>query len=256
MSNIINAATAATMTSREIAELTGKRHDNVMRDIRTMLADLVQVGLLNSEEGYIQNWTDPSNGQTHAMFALPKDLTITLVSGYSVAMRHRIVTRWQELEADGADPVKALNDPAALRHVLLGYTEKVLALESRVDVLTPKAEALDRLETASDGSFCLNDAAKALQVPPRKFTARLQQMGWIYRRPMGSTWLAYQDRLKMGVMEHKVVTGEKSDGTEWVSTQARVTAKGMARLALLIGGEQDDSCTQPKAGKQAAPTGG
>lgn len=31
---------ALTMTSREIAELTGKRHDNVMRDIRTMLDDL------------------------------------------------------------------------------------------------------------------------------------------------------------------------------------------------------------------------
>lgn len=224
------AATAATMSSREIAELTGKEHKHVLRDIRVMLAELSL-----PEQGYAQNWTDPQNGQSYPMLSLPKDLTITLVSGYSVAMRHRIVTRWQELEADAADPVKALNDPATLRHVLLGYTEKVLALESRVDVLTPKAEALDRLETASDGSFCLNDAAKALQVPPRKFTARLQQMGWIYRRPMGSTWLAYQDRLKMGVMEHKVVTGEKSDGTEWVSTQARVTAKGMARLAILIG---------------------
>lgn len=29
-----------TMTSREIAELTGKRHDNVMSDIRKMLTEL------------------------------------------------------------------------------------------------------------------------------------------------------------------------------------------------------------------------
>lgn len=33
------------------------------------------------------------------MFNLPEDLTITLLSCYSVVMRHRIVTRWQELEA-------------------------------------------------------------------------------------------------------------------------------------------------------------
>lgn len=60
-----------TMSSREIAELTGKEHKHVMRDIRTMLADMVQGGLLNSEEGYVQNWTDPQNGQTYQMFVLP-----------------------------------------------------------------------------------------------------------------------------------------------------------------------------------------
>ena len=72
---------------------------------------------------------------------------------------------------------------------------------------------------------------------PRKFIAKLQQMGWIYRRPMGSGWLAYQDRITVGHMEHKVTTGDKSDGTEWTSTQVRVTAKGMARLSVLFTNE-------------------
>lgn len=81
------------MSSREIAELTEKEHFHVMRDIRTMLK-----GLELAEEGYIQNWRHPQNGQTYEMFGLPKDLTITLVSGYNVQVRHRIVTRWMELE--------------------------------------------------------------------------------------------------------------------------------------------------------------
>ncbi|MFC7411585.1 phage antirepressor KilAC domain-containing protein [Hydrogenophaga atypica] len=238
------------MTSKEMADLTEKRHDSVKRTIDT----LAEKGVISYPQ--VVDGEKSANGVVEKLYRIGKRDSYIIVAQLSPEFTARLVDRWQELEADAADPMKALNDPAKLRHVLLGYTEKVLALESRVDALTPKAEALDRLETASDGSFCLNDAAKALQVPPRKFTARLQQMGWIYRRPMGSTWLAYQDRLKMGVMEHKVVTGEKSDGTEWVSTQARVTAKGMARLALLIGGEQVDSCTQPKAGKQAAATGG
>lgn len=133
-----------------------------------------------------------------------------------------------------ADPLATLNDPAALRGLLLGYTERVLALEHQVGELAPKAQALDRFATVTDGSFCLTDAAKALQVPPRKFIAKLQEMGWIHRRPMGSGWLAYQDRIAIGVMEHKVSTGEKSNGTEWASTQARVTAKGMARLSTIF----------------------
>jgi phage anti-repressor protein len=54
------------------------------------------------------------------------------------------------------DPMQALNDPAAMRGLLLTYCEKVLELQ-------PKADALDRISSA-DGSLCLRDAAKALQV--------------------------------------------------------------------------------------------
>lgn len=91
-----------TMSSREIAELTGKRHDHVMRDIRNMLEELGITG--PSFGGSYQD----STGRTLPCFNLPKDLTITLVSGYSVQMRHRIVTRWMELEAQQQAAVPAL----------------------------------------------------------------------------------------------------------------------------------------------------
>ncbi len=81
------------MTSREVAELTGKEHKHVLRDIDTML-DALEL----QPHGYVQNWTNPQNGQAYRGYALPQDLTITLVSGYNVVMRHRIVTRWRELE--------------------------------------------------------------------------------------------------------------------------------------------------------------
>jgi phage regulator Rha-like protein len=81
-----------TMSSREIAELTGKEHFHIKRDITTMLA---QLGLDASSFGCMS--TDSYNRPLE-VFNLPKDLTITLVSGYSVPMRHRIVSRWMELE--------------------------------------------------------------------------------------------------------------------------------------------------------------
>lgn len=46
------------------------------------------------------------------MFNLPKDLTLTLVSGYNVQMRHRIITRWLELE----EVNKAPQVPAIASH--------------------------------------------------------------------------------------------------------------------------------------------
>ncbi|MGL4507580.1 MAG: Rha family transcriptional regulator [Aeromonas sobria] len=80
-----------TMSSREIAELTGKRHDNVMRDIRNMMSEL---GVLKSEETY----NHPSNGQEYSMFSLSKEETLCLVAGYHAKLRMAIIKRWGELE--------------------------------------------------------------------------------------------------------------------------------------------------------------
>jgi len=38
-----------------------------------------------------------------------------------------------------------VNDPAALRPILLGYTEKVIELEAKVTVTAPKVEVLDQM---------------------------------------------------------------------------------------------------------------
>jgi anti-repressor protein len=109
-----------------------------------------------------------------------------------------------------------------------------LLLEAQVAEQAPKVEALDRIATSSDGSFCIRDAAKTLQVQEKALRQMMSAQHWIYRRPMGAGWLAYSDKLQQGLMEHKITRGEKSDGSEWIDTQARVTAKGLTRLAQIV----------------------
>ena len=82
------AASTLSMSTREIAELTGKRHDNVLRDFRDV-CEALELGLLSFEDTSV----NPQNGQTYIQYLLPKDLTTTLVSGYSIPMRHKIVMR-------------------------------------------------------------------------------------------------------------------------------------------------------------------
>lgn len=131
--------------------------------------------------------------------------------------------------AHAADPMAVLSDPAAMRGLLLTYTERVIALEEKVAEQTPKVDALNRIATA-DGSLCFTDAAKTLQIRLKDLLAWLSSHKWIYQRP-GTSWIGYQDKIQSGYIEHKTNTVERSDGTEKVVTQARITPKGLAKLA-------------------------
>lgn len=122
-----------TMSSREIAELTGKHHHHVCRDIRNMLKDL---GLTETKFG--SSYRDAS-GKSNIEYHLPKDLTFTLVSGYSVPLRHAIVTRWQELEQAKRGPVVPQSLPEALR-LAADLAEKNAKLEAETQRLTPLAK--------------------------------------------------------------------------------------------------------------------
>ena len=79
-----------TMSSLEIAQLTGKRHDNVMRDIKDMLEQL-NIDVLSFEDTYVH----PQNKQTYPCYNLNEELTLTLTSGYSIPQRHAIIREWQ-----------------------------------------------------------------------------------------------------------------------------------------------------------------
>jgi len=95
------------MSTVEIAKLTGKRHDNVLADTRKMLVELYgEVGLLKYQVTYkdIQN-------KTHTCYSLPKNDILTLVSGYSIPLRAKIIRRLDDLESGKQflDPEKQLS---------------------------------------------------------------------------------------------------------------------------------------------------
>uniref|UniRef100_UPI003F7D9E15 phage regulatory protein/antirepressor Ant n=1 Tax=Xanthomonas sp. 0924 TaxID=2835534 RepID=UPI003F7D9E15 len=230
MSQLTIAGDAPAITSREIAELVGSRHDDVKRSIDRLVSRGVisSPPLADSEE--INNLGLVRIVKLYSFSGEQgKRDSIVVVAQLSPEFTARLVDRWQELErrvAAPADPLALLSDPAALRGLLASYA-------GRVEELTPKADALDRIATAR-GSVPLREAAKALQIPEREFLSLLEQKRWIYRHPLALTWLAYAGRLHSGCLEHKVTTGAKPDGSEWVRTQVRVTAKGLTNLAKAL----------------------
>lgn len=89
-----------TMSSREIAELTGKEHQHVLRDIREMLKSL-KLDVTSFGRIYL----DTMNRQ-QTEYLLDQDLTMTLVMGYSTELRYKVAVRWRELEHGIATPIQ------------------------------------------------------------------------------------------------------------------------------------------------------
>ena len=70
LTGLSNNSEVKTMSSLEIAKLTGKRHDNVVRDIKAMFEQLGDSeGLLNLQHTY----THPMNGQKYKCYHSPKE---------------------------------------------------------------------------------------------------------------------------------------------------------------------------------------
>ena len=232
--NLLTMPNQKTMSSREIAELCDKEHRNVMRDIRRMLDELFPNGSAQiGADPLAANYRDEQNGQTYPEYRLPKRETLILVSGYSVAMRAKIIDRWQELEHAQSQYVipETFSDALLLAGKLQAEVE---ATHAALAIAQPKAAALDRIATATDGAVCLRVAAKLLQMPERKFLQFARAKGFIFRSNPGCPWQGYADKAKAGLLELKITTVLRFDGTEKRVEQVLVTPAGVAKLAELL----------------------
>jgi len=125
---------AKTMSSREIAEMTGKNHADVLRDIRNMLLELT--GDTSGLSKFAASYLDSQN-RSQPCFSLPKRETLILTSGYSIAQRARIIDRWQALESIQALALPSYQD--ALRQ-LADTLDKQSQLEQKITDDAPKVE--------------------------------------------------------------------------------------------------------------------
>lgn len=168
-----------TMSSVEVAELTGKKHQHVMRDIRSMLS-----GLSTSGPSFAGTYVN-QQGKTQPCFNLPKRECLILVSGYSIELRAKIIDRWMELE--GAKPAIDFSDPQILLGVVGHLQSKVGEQAAKIAEQGDRLKMLDRIEGAY-GSMCLTDAAKTLKKAPQELIRFMNARGWIYKRVGNASW--------------------------------------------------------------------
>ena len=239
MFDLIPKNEATLMSSREIAELTGKQHAHVMRDIRAMMEQLSMNPDLDScakSSTYIGK-----DGRQYEQYELDKDTCMTLLLGYDPVARMKVVKRWQFLENNPQLP--DFTDPAEAARAWAVQFEEKRKLAHVVQELAPRAEALD-LISASDGSLTYTEAAKVLGLKRKDMTARMHAEGWHYR--LNGSWVAYDKHIKNGNLQYKEAKyTDENTGQECLKPYSHVTPRGLSRLALLFGKPLPPEVAQP-----------
>jgi len=217
--NLTIAGQEQKMTSREIATLTGKEHKNVAADIRKMLGDL-GLDLLTFQRIY----KDGSN-RDQVEYALDRELTDVLLTGYSTPLRLKVIRRWRELEQVQPKALD-LNDPQALRAALLGYTEKVLQLETKVAADAPKV-AFAEVIRAMDGVCHIGEFCKTMRIGRNRMFKRMKEDKILMASRM--PYQKYIDKGYFSVIEQTPYTNSKGETHTTFTTM--VTGAGQVFLA-------------------------
>ncbi|HAO7512758.1 TPA: phage antirepressor KilAC domain-containing protein [Escherichia coli] len=223
MSELING-NAIKMTSIEIAELVGSRHDKVKQSIERLAARGVirnppmvvfekinNLGLLRGVEAYV---FEGEQGKRDS---------IIVVAQLSPEFTARLVDRWRELEEAAVNIPKTL--PEALR-LAADLAEQKMQLENQLAIAAPKVEFADRVGEAS--GILIGNFAKVVGIGQNKLFAWMRDhkiliaSGSRRNVPMQE----YMDRGYFTVKETAVNTNH---GIQ-ISFTAKITGRGQQWL--------------------------
>ena len=213
MNQLIAMTNEMTMSTKEISDLTGKRHDNVMADARKMLGE---IGSPEISGGYLDK-----QDRTQPCLMLSKDETMCLVAGYSTELRFRIVKRWRELE-EAQKPVE-LSRIEILQMALESERARVEA-EAKLAIAAPKAEFVDRYVDAT-GTYGFRQVAKMLSVKENWFSDFMIEKGIMYR--LSGRLTAHSGHIDAGRFVPRAGVAKN----DHAFTECRFTAKGVEWVA-------------------------
>lgn len=220
-----NVAREVSMSSSEIADLTGKHHKHVIRDIREMLEALEKDGPVL---GHVREDKD-GRGYT-VNFHLDKELTETLLTGYSVPLRRKVVHRLHELE-DSIKPrviatLPDFSNPAAAARAWAEQFELQQQANQALIEAAPKIAFVERY-VESTGLKGFRQTAKLLKANESRFREFLLDKKIMYR--MGGEWQAYQPHIDAGRFEVRAGTSDSGHAYN----QSKFTPKGVNWVAGL-----------------------
>ena len=173
MNALVNFNAQLTMSSRETAELTGKRHDHVMVDINKMIE---WIG--NTCPDFSGELPD-TYGRPQKVYFLPKRETLILVSGYSIDLRAKIIDRWQELENEQKPAIPQTYAAALLEAGRLALENE--KKNEQLRIAAPKVQFVDNF-TQRESLQNASQVGQTLGMSAIRLNRALDELGGVYNQ--------------------------------------------------------------------------
>ena len=213
-----------TMTSLQIAEVTGKPHNDVLKAIRAMEPAWVKV---NGGNFSLVKYKD-AKGEMRPCYSLTKTECLYIATKFNDEARAKLVIRWEELERQNAQPSIPQNFAEALR-LAATQQEQLEAQRAELEAAAPKV-AFANAMLASKNSCLVGELAKIISqngytIGQNRLFQWLRENGYLGR--VGEYYNVPNQRyVEQGLFEVKRSTRSGSSGELYNITTTKVTPKG------------------------------
>ena len=230
MPNLLPNCKTLTMSSREIADLVGKRHDKVKQSIERLSiakrgADQAPIDLPPMGE-YLDSLGRPAAEYVFSGEKGKRD-SIIVVAQLSPEYTARLVDRWQELESANRVQLPDFTNPAESARAWAEQYELRAIAQQALAIAAPKVEFVDRY-VENTGTMTFRQVAKLLKANERHLRQLLIDGHVMYR--LNGVMTPYQNHIDAGRFEVKTGTSERNNHA---FAQARFTPKGVQWIAGL-----------------------
>lgn len=213
-----------TMTSLQIAEVTGKRHSDILRAIREMEPAWVKA----SERKFALATYKDEQGKPRPCYSLTKTECLYIATKFNDEARAKLVIRWEELERQNAQPSIPQNFAEALR-LAATQQEQLDAQRAELEAAAPKV-AFANAMLASKNSCLVGELAKIISqngytIGQNRLFQWLRENGYLGK--CGEYYnIPNQRHIEQGLFEVKRSTRSGSSGELYNITTTKVTPKG------------------------------
>ena len=209
------------MTSLEIAELTGKQHNDLMKAIRKMEPawEKISQGKFSQSSRMV---VQPNGGvREFPCYVLTKTECLYIATKFNDEARAKLVLRWQELEME--DVRRKMADVRCLPS-----PQKVLAMADEII-----GEELRQVNEAAEDTLTATQVAKTFNMTVYDFNAVLRDMGIQYRR--GGHWNISDDLADRGFVRQRTHVSYSLKGEKKIKVYMTWTMDGLRYLNAKLG---------------------